>query len=189
MKKLLLIGFLLGIATAIGLTGFVAPINHKYEASLTRVAENSGRIETFVIDLPQDRLLSLSGDIVARESVPKELAMPEGLRLAASRVEVFRLRDANHTVIGLASRMSDEAAQAVDWTLYMPARGALFLTADEQRDPFAALDIETAGSVVGGSESMQQQYGRYAERWVVGSQTEDGGRRIEIETNILVAGS
>ncbi len=187
MKRLLLIGLILGIATGTALLGFVQPLDHVYRKSVARVAPNGGRVEVFQIELPGDRLLSVSGDNVAQESVPAGVQLPAAPRLENVRVEAYFLRDAERQIIGVASRLSDAEGSADDWTLYMPARGAMFLSGDEAFvDDIGQQAVR--GLIVGGSESMSENSGQFIVRRIAPTDTDDK-RRIEIETIVQAAGS
>lgn len=123
---------------AAGLPGL--PEHHRFR-SLIDVQTNGGRSETFVIRWPQDRL-DLPGELVVGDRVTRAVAQgmmvlddAAGRRLSA---ELFRLRDRDGNVIGLAGRMSSAApgaaASSSDWLLVIPARGSLALTQADARD-------------------------------------------------------
>jgi hypothetical protein len=123
---------------AAGLPGL--PEQYRFR-SLIDVQTNGGRSETFVIRWPQDRL-DLSGELVVGDRVTRAVAQgmmvlddAAGRRLSA---ELFRLRDREGNVIGLAGRMSNAApgapASSSDWLLVIPARGSLALTQADARD-------------------------------------------------------
>lgn len=185
MLRTIIIGFFIGIALAVGVGGWMPLVAHERLTSITRVAPNGGRIETFRISLPDDRLVAAAGVNVATVTESLSLNLPAVPQLADTQVELFRIRDTDSNVIGLASRTIDGSAGAADWLLYFPARGALFLRTDESRAAKTGSLVRT-GRVLGGTESMASQIGTFEERRVFFEDEADGtvGERIEISTSI-----
>ncbi len=170
----LLAGFLLGLVGALIAGWFIAPVKHTYTPSVTRVTE-AGRIETFRIQPAEDLLVSAS-------THPEGLADDLAVALPANRAEVptdvrlYKVRNTEDKVIGLASRTTTPDAD--DWMLYFAARGAMYLSVE-------ATTPTTIGRILGGSESLEDQVGTFELR-----RTGDGeDRRIEIETAIQRAAS
>lgn len=130
-----------GVIVAVLAAGLPGLPEHFRYRSLIDVQTNGGRSETFVIRWPQDRL-DLPGELIVGDRVTRAAAQgmmvlddPAGRRLSA---ELFRLRDREGNIIGLAGRMSSAAAGAArsssDWLLVIPARGSLALTQADARD-------------------------------------------------------
>jgi len=130
-----------GVILAVLAAGLPGLPEHYRFRSLIDVQTNGGRAETFVIRWPQDRL-ELPGDLVVGDRITRAtthgmmvLDDAAGRRLSA---ELFRLRDRDGNVIGLAGRMSsaEPGAQvsASDWLLVIPSRGSLALTQSDARD-------------------------------------------------------
>lgn len=192
MKKTLLLGVLLGISAAIALAGWypvVDPVRFPSEAG---VAKNGGRTENFRVYLPEDRLAVTGSTMPAGESLPADLRFPPGPELAGLSAEFFKLRNDSGTVIGVAGRVnarSPDGRGYTDWTLFLPARGSLFLTAEVSPgwpygiirgaqpvgDPAAAL-----GDIVGGAGEFTDLVGSFREEWIVTGRDEDGRLRGEI---------
>jgi hypothetical protein len=153
MKLTLLFGFLLGIGTVLAGAGLYPIVDHARIESLTTVALNGGREETFLIRLPVDRVTSVgTRETGSRGSgYPTGLAFPEGFAERGLLIEHFKLRDVENNVIGLASRHWTESASgaATVWSLNVPGRGAIaFAGAGESAAQLDAA-LGTAGLVPG----------------------------------------
>ena len=84
-----------------------------------------------------ERLLE-PGECPARIRVEVSLLLGEGLvrtgrqdidALDGSQVEIFKLRDRNDNVVGIATRVSsvsDSSGPFIQWMLHLPARGTVF---------------------------------------------------------------
>lgn len=138
MFKTFLLGVVLGLAAAAGLF-YVAPVvNLEREASLVSVKPNGGKFEQFHINMPNDRVAaaSRSGDALA--VFPEGLNWPQDDALEGAQTEVFKLRNRNDVVVGIAARISsarEESGAFVQWVLHMPARGSIV----------AGMQVATAG--------------------------------------------
>jgi hypothetical protein len=125
--KTLLCGFILGVVGAAALTYFVPAVDLHRERSHISVQSNGGNSETFHINLPRDRVLvGLAG---ADNSFPTGVGWPADEALGNFQAEVFKVRDRNNVVIGVASRLAsstDETGSFIEWTLHLPARGTLY---------------------------------------------------------------
>ena len=185
MIRAVIFGFIVGVVLAVGASGWAPLVDHERVTSITRVAPNGGRIETFRIQLPDDRLVKTTGRNIAPDSESLSLALPDVAQLADTQVELFRVRDSKSKVIGLASRTIDARGGATDWLLYFPARGALYLRVDKTRESPSGRPVRT-GQVIGGTESMTSQVGTFEARHVLFEDETDGsiGERIEIATSI-----
>ncbi|MEM1263222.1 MAG: hypothetical protein AAGH76_12555 [Pseudomonadota bacterium] len=153
-----IVGLLVGLVGGTALALLVKPVNHDYVASQSRVTVD-GRVETFEILLPQDQLLNVGAGVAPEAVLPAGRSI-NGPRLSALRAEVYQLRDINEEVVGVVSRLSDSLGSVDDWVLYMPARGALFLSGagSELSDASAGVG---SGRVVGGSGTFADQRGRF----------------------------
>jgi hypothetical protein len=111
--------------------------DHERFPSRIEVLTNGGRSEAFVIHWPEDRLQltgELEGAAVNETDGVAVLAPP---RRRPASAEVFRLRDAQDQVIGIASRLTGRMPgrrgrerSSSSWTLMIPSRGILMLTQD-----------------------------------------------------------
>ena len=153
--------------------------------SLAAALPDGGREEIFTIRLPDDKLGSPRAAATAEFPDPRFAA--DGRRQVLA--ELFRVRDINGELIGLAARLNGtapdftEAAQAVtDWMLLVPGRGALLMSRGSvaaggeyefvaERMGFSVAD---SGSVVGGSGDFADLAGFYQEATVVDRVAPDG---------------
>lgn len=200
MKKIFLLGLLLGIGGAVWLAGWYPFVDPVRFASESGVARNGGRTESFHIQIPEDRVLGAATAGAAAPSVPTGLSLPEAAGDGA--VEIYRLRNASGKVIGLASRVRGGDGAYTDWTLMLPARGALFLTAaGPEVSPHAtAMATATAGAagdpaaqsptspmfrilgdVAGGSGEFAGFFGSFSEEWDVSGRDAEGRLVGDIE--------
>lgn len=129
MKFLLILGFLLGFGGIMTAAGLAPIAGHERVASRSSVANNGGRLETFVIRLPADRIASTGSVDAAAFAIDPitEIEPPAELAGAAFIVEQFKLRNVAGDVIGIAMRhwTSADDASASGWTLSIPSRGTL----------------------------------------------------------------
>jgi hypothetical protein len=183
LKKTFLLGFVFGIGGAIWLAGwypFVDPVRFPSE---TGVARNGGRTESFHVDLPEDRIARVGGNV---EPVPAAVSLPDVAGFTDIRFELFRLRNGSGKIIGLASRVRRGGdAGVTDWTLFLPARGALFLTsADADPAPYArrrGAAPAVLGRVLDGSGEFSGLAGSFREDWRISGRNADGLLAGEIE--------
>lgn len=155
----------------------------------TETLPNSGRHETFQIRLPGDRL-----------GIPQAAPVAEFPRGAFSEsggpqvvAELFRVRDVDGDVIGLAARMSGpvaspegERTQAVDWLLVLPGRGGLLMSRGgspalkfrrARIDPMG-FDTRRTGTVIAGTRNFRDLSGLYIEETLKeAARAEDDGVR------------
>ncbi|MDX1561327.1 MAG: hypothetical protein R3305_00275 [Gammaproteobacteria bacterium] len=114
MKRLLQLGFVVGLVGTFAAAYFYPWVDYTRYRSETSVVANGGRVEQFVVHLPADRI------------DPREVAGD-----AAPTFDQFKLRDVNGNVIGLAAkhRVETTAGAATSWLLTIPSRGSIVLTA------------------------------------------------------------
>lgn len=198
MKKTFLLGLLLGIGGAVWLAGWYPFVDPVRFASESGVARNGGRTESFRIQIPEDRVLGAAVLGSAAPSVPAGLSLPEVAGDGA--VEIYKLRNASGKVIGLASRIRGGDAAYTDWTLMLPARGALFLTAagpevsphaagraaaDPASQSPALPMFKILGDVAGGSGEFAGFFGSFSEEWDVSGRDAEGRLVGDIEIMTL----
>ena len=130
MIKTFLLGLILGIAGAASLVYFVQIVDLHRESSLISVRPNGGNSETFYINLPHDRIFA------GKRTDDKSSVFPPGLRWPAEKElngaasEVFKLRNSDDVVVGIAARISnprESSGAFIQWMLHLPARGSMFL--------------------------------------------------------------
>lgn len=174
--KLFGFGVFLGVVLA-GAAAYLLPVTDlQREASIVSVQPNGGNSESWRIHVPDDRVFAGSGDSAGL--TPPEVEWPTYLSAAAVEGEVFKVRDANDVVIGLASRIAT-ANGAVEWLLHFPARGSLYF-------PMSAgtgSDGTRQGALRAGTREFENRSGRLRERYLPGG---DDGGTIELQS-ILVA--
>ena len=171
------IGILLGLAATAGVLYAFPAVDQKREASITTVAPNGGNFEEFRINIPFDRgMVGLPGQA---NPVPPGLQWPDIEALAGVRTEMFKIRNANDVVIGLAIRnaVTNEDQDVVDWVLHLPARGSVFVNMDAE--PIA--DDYRIGGFRTGSREFAALSGVMTERWVANASNEDGAPAGRIE--------
>lgn len=209
MKTTFFLAIFLGLVGVLAAGHFVPWGAHVRLASQTRVVANGGRAEQFLIRLPADRLEVAGAKTAGLRATATMSTVPPQLTAEPMLVEHFKIRDAAGNVIGLAARhwSADTHAAGTAWSLMIPSRGALLLTAPAE--PRAALDtaLRTAGYnagtawngdvkvafapegtdsaiVAAGSDEFAGLAGKYSETWTITGVTEGGELRgtIEIDT-------
>ncbi|HKL62591.1 MAG TPA: hypothetical protein VJ883_04435 [Woeseiaceae bacterium] len=190
MKKTFLLGLLLGVGGAVWLAGWYPLVDPVRFPSESGVARNGGRTEGFRIQIPEDRVLRAAAVSAATPTVPPGVSLPAGT--GDGEAEIYKLRNDSGKVIGLASRVAGGGdAPYTDWTLMLPARGALFLSAaDADTSPAAAPAGADApppllGDVAGGSGEFSGIGGSFREEWAVTGRDADGRLVGEIEIMTL----
>jgi len=124
--KSFVIGVLSGVVLVACLLHFVPVVDQHREASLISVQANGGNTESFHVNLPDDRIV-LGG--AGKEVIPANLEWPEVAVLGDAQAELFKIRNRNDVVVGVASRISGTGSatgNVVEWTLHLPARGTLY---------------------------------------------------------------
>jgi hypothetical protein len=117
MKRLLQLGFILGLAGTIAAAWFAPIFEYTRYRSATSVIANGGRVEQFQVHLPVDRLDSSGLTVMPGDP--------------STRLQHFKLRDAEGNVIGLVARHRIAIGEAVEtaWLLTIPSRGSIALGA------------------------------------------------------------
>ena len=183
MFKTFIIGVVLGIAAVGAYLHFVPVVDQSRARSISTVQPNGGNIERFHVNLPTDRVMAgMSG---LESEVPLGLDWPKYEFLTGTQTEVFKIRNSDETVVGVASRITGGGEQRfVEWALHMPARGTMYLLLSDGAN--AAGD--RVGSLRAGTREFGMLSGSVKERYVanVESDTNEVHGRLELET-ILVA--
>lgn len=182
LLKTFLIGIVLGLLAAAGaLYGY--SVDQVREASLVAVSTNGGSVESFHINVPMDRIMI--GTPGQTSTLPAGLDWPTDEILADVRAEMFKIRNARDTVVGVAVRTaaSNSDEDIVDWVLHLPARGSLFVNVDATpREGGYRI-----GEIRAGSREFAPLNGFMTERWVAGtSDAEDApAGHIELITTYV----
>jgi hypothetical protein len=181
--KSFIIGIFSGVILTASLLYFVPAVDQHREASLVSVQANGGNTESFHVNLPDDRIV-LGGP--ATEVIPASLEWPATAVLGDARAEVFKIRNRNDVVVGVASRISGTGSATgtvVEWTLHLPARGTLY--ANLQPLPDAAGTRN--GRLRAGTREFASMTGSFNERFqaVEDAQDVDSAARIELVTALV----
>lgn len=177
MIKRFLISFALGLVLTLIAISFYPFEKAPRFPSNAVVLNNGGREEVFTIRLPDDRLGNPRSAATAR--FPHTAFAADGNDRIVT--ELFRVRDSDGLVIGLASRITGTVAGArgateiTDWILVLPSRGALIMSrgsvpvAELPDLPANRLGLPAAGSgiVLQGTDEFSDLAGFYAEETLV----------------------
>lgn len=211
MRTAFLIAVLLGFSGVLAAAHFVPWMGqHTRLPSQTEVVASGGRAEQFLIRLPVDRIAATGAAASPLRAVQSaaSVALPPELTARPLLVEHFKVRDAAGNVIGLAARhwSSDGRGMGTAWSVLIPSRGALLLTAPGEAK--AALDsaLQKAGyrpgsawsgtlaveltprngggQLAAGSDEFEKLDGDYKEIWNLTGVSETGELRgtIELDT-------
>jgi len=179
--RIFVLGVFLGVAGAGALAYSVPVVDLHREASHIAVRANGGNAETFRISLPRDRIMvGLAG---ADNALPAGLDWPGEKMLGSLQAEMFKVRDRNDVVIGVASRLasaSEATGPFIEWTLHLPARGTVYLKMD-----LAPTDRGYRnGTLIAGTREFEAMSGGVREQFVSNDEDKefDGNGRIEIVT-------
>jgi hypothetical protein len=181
MFKTFIAGILLGAAGAAAVLHYVPAVNQSREQSMIVVHPNHGNTESFHVNVPVDRIMV--GAPGQEQPLPVGLQWPDDGLFATARAELFKIRNSQDTVVGIASRIAgnDEVSgDIVEWTLHLPARGSAYVVMEaEPREQGYRM-----GELVAGTREYAPLAGRVTERWVADSSgLEDApAGRIEIIT-------
>ena len=129
MIKTFFFGLILGVAGAAALIYYVPVVNLHRERSLITVQPNGGNTEKFHINLPHDRILAGARSGGQASTFPAGVEWPQFEGLDGSQTELFKIRNRDDTVVGVAARISsvnDPSGSFVQWVLHLPARGTIF---------------------------------------------------------------
>lgn len=181
MIKTFVAGIVLGVAGAAAALYYIPVVDQSRERSMIVVHPNHGNTETFHINIPTDRIVV--GAPGQPEPLPAGLEWPEDLQFAATRAEVFKIRNGKDAVVGIASRIaaSDElAGEIIEWVLHLPARGSAYVVMDAQPQEGGY----RIGDLAAGTREFGSLVGRVTERWIdsPGEFDGNGQGRIEIIT-------
>lgn len=183
MFKTFLVGILLGIGAAAGALYAIPVVDQHRESSIISVAPNGGNTESFFINIPSDRVMS--GAAATSDNIPAGLIWPSDVKLADISTEMFKIRNARNTVIGVAARTVAKGAEpkVIDWLIHIPARGSLFVNMeDAPRESGVRM-----GRFRSGSREFAPLTGFLSERWVADSSGDEDAPlgRIELTTRLV----
>lgn len=130
MIKTFILGLILGAASVAAIVNYVQTVDLHREASLISVRPNGGNTETFYINLPQDRIIAGMRSDGKTNAFPPGLRWPDEKALNGAASEIFKLRNSDDVVVGIAARISNSRETSgafIQWMLHLPARGSMFL--------------------------------------------------------------
>lgn len=185
MFKTLIFGFLLGIVGTIAAVYYLPVVDQYRESSIIAVAPNGGNTEAFHMNIPMDRIMTGAPD--QAEPVPPGLEWPDGETFSGLRAELFKVRNADDVVIGVASRVaaeSEEFGDIIEWVVHLPARGTLHIS----MPPESVDGTRRVGTVRAGTREFGPMHGWVSERWVANTDDDDEDApdgRIELVTSLV----
>ena len=186
--KTFIFGVILGLAAAAGLF-YVAPVvNLEREASLVSVKPNGGKFEQFHINLPNDRVTAAKRSGEELSAFPEGLQWPEEIELDGAETEVFKLRNRNNVVVGIAARISnpqEASGMFVQWVLHMPARGTIVAG----MQPTVAGDGHRPGRLLAGTREFGTLSGSVQEFYNSEAGDKDLGIRGRLEIETILVGA
>ena len=180
MIRVFLVWLVLGLAASLAAAHFYPLAKPALLYSKSTALANGGREEVFVINLPGDRLGSPRAAATATFPEPGFAAAGPDRVLA----ELFRLRDTDGQIVGLASRLNGRAPNeesapesVTDWMLLLPSRGTMMLSrgavAMGEEGEFVAdrmgFSYANSGPLIAGTGDFANLQGFYSEDTVVES--------------------
>lgn len=185
MFKTLIFGILLGIVGTIAAVYYLPAVDQYREPSIITVAPNGGNTEAFYMNIPMDRIMV--GAPNQAEPLPPQLQWPLGEVFSGLRAEVFKVRNSEETVIGVASRVASESTKfgdSVEWVVHLPARGSFYVA----MPPESIDGVRRVGALRAGTREFGPMHGRASERWVANTDDDDEDApdgRIELVTTFV----
>ena len=184
MIRIFLLGILLGVLAAAGALYAFPAVDQEREASIVSVAPNGGNVESFHINIPMDRVMT--GKQGEGVPVPEGLNWPQDEVLAIVRTEMFMIRNARDSVVGVAVRTAArlDGETVIDWMLHLPARGSLFVNMEAApRENGSRL-----GRIRAGSREFAPLSGMMGERWVANNSDDEDAPMGHIELRAIYVG-
>ena len=212
MRFLIILGFFLGFGGVLTAAVFAPYGAQERVRSRTTVENNGGRLETFIVRLPADRIVSTSAGIsgpLATETA-RSVAAPPGLEGTQFAVEQFKLRNVDGDVVGLATRhwTRVDGAGVSTWAVSLPGRGSLVWsqegdTPTQLTNTLASVGVQAGtawhgefdfdatasgsnGRVIAGTEEFENTSGFVEEIWSVSGVSSDGELSGTITLNSVV---
>lgn len=184
MIRIFLIGIVLGVLAAAGALYAFPAVDQEREASIVTVAPNGGNVESFHINIPMDRVMT--GKQGEGVPVPEGLNWPQDEVLSNVRTEMFKIRNARDSVVGVAVRTAArlDGDTVIDWMLHLPARGSLFVNmeAAPRENGFRL------GRIRAGSREFAPLSGMMGERWVANNSDDEDAPMGRIELRATYVG-
>jgi hypothetical protein len=177
-------GILLGIAAAAAALYLIPAVDQHRESSIVAVAPNGGNSEIFHINIPTDRIM-VGGP--QQESLPLGLKWPDDPILSSVSAEMFKVRNARDTVIGVAARTAaiEGESTVLDWVIHLPARGSIYVNMNSVAEEGGF----RMGEIRAGSRELGSLSGFVSERWVSDTSDDDDAPAGRIELAAMYVGS
>ncbi|MDZ7644458.1 MAG: hypothetical protein U5K76_09755 [Woeseiaceae bacterium] len=178
MSKVFSLGIILGLALSAAAAWYLPLADLHREPSIISVQPNGGNAEIFQVLLPEDRIVAAGN--AKGPVIPEQLSWPDTPSLAGVEVDIFKLRNRDNVVVGLASRIAasgPQPVQAVEWTLHLPARGTLYFPMPAD----AGADGYRTGALRAGTQEFAGLSGNLRERYI---ETPEGAR-IELRSMMI----
>ncbi len=186
MIKTFILGLILGLVGAAALVYSSETVDLHREASMISVQPNGGNKELFYINLPQDRILAGRRSEDQTSLFPPGLVWPDDPLLKGAQSEIFKIRNINDVVVGIAARISnaqDTSGPFIQWMLHLPARGSMFV-----RMPLKpSADGHRRGLLMAGTrefELLNGEVGEFFNSEVASEEYEISGR-LELHTKLV----
>ncbi len=163
MFKTFIVGIVLGAGAVAAALHYIPVVNQFREQSLVVVHPNHGNTESFHVNVPMDRIMI--GARAQASPLPPGLDWPEDPKFSEVRTELFKVRNSNNAVVGIASRIAasdDELGQVIEWVLHFPARGSVYV----KMEPEPRQGGFRMGVLRAGTREFEPLRGRVTERWV-----------------------
>lgn len=164
---------------------YVPLVDQVRESSIVSVTPNGGNRESFHANLPEDRIMIGAPD--AQATLPVGLGWPDDDLLGAARAELFKIRNTEDNVVGVASRIAAyrDGDQVVEWVFHLPARGSVYIL----MRPQAPGRSERIGDLRTGTREFEGHIGEVTERWTVAPDDDADARkgRVELQTFLVAA--
>lgn len=183
LLKTFIVGILLGVAGVAAALYLYPVVDQHREASIVSVGPNGRNIESFHVNVPMDRILV--GAHGNNNPLPAGMKWPKDEVLQDVRVELFKIRNARDTVVGVAARTvaKEGSDDVIDWVLHLPARGSVFVNMQAE----ALEGGYRKGELRAGSREFGQLGGVMTERWVPDTSGDEDAPsgRIELVTTFV----
>lgn len=182
MFKSFSFGLVLGLIAAAGLLYVVPAVDQVRERSIVSVQANGGNREALHVNLPIDRVLAGRADL--ENPVPPGLAWPENEFLSGIQTELFKIRNADEKVVGVASRIVSAGEQPfVEWAIHMPARGTMYFVLAHAANESGV----RVGRLRSGTREFSLLSGVVTERYIAVDETTNDGisGRLELMTALV----
>ena len=182
--RIFIIGVFLGVAAAWGVFHEYQPVQIHRESSVLKVIPNGSVQEVFHISLPRDLILAGSPGQV----MPEETDWQQTEFLGNLQVNLFKIRNHNDRVVGLASRLAspgDTGGRFTEWMVHLPARGTLYAVMDANR----SAEGLRQGHLQAGTREFSSRSGSIIEKFssMQGEDEPESVIELTFETRVEVA--